>query len=158
MVVVLRAKRRGAIKVASATDAEDGQAVAASEPRHAVPAPPPLRVMLLNLPREAGADAIEHAPPLGTRDDVIAALTDAVEDLRFDGSRHAALERPDVQVTIDIGTTDPVYTAVVHGCGAALPVLRRIVDRTGWRAFDAKSGAFISPDTRESAPLDHTAA
>lgn len=160
MVAVLRAKRRGAIKVASATDAADGQAVAASEPQHAGHTAPPLRVMLLNLPREAGADAIEHAPPLGIREDVISALTNALEDLRFDGSRTAALEHPDAQVTIDIGTTDPVYTAVVHGRGDALPVLRRILHRTGWRAFDARSGAFVPADAVESAgaSLDHTAA
>lgn len=157
MLVVLRSKRRGASDLASATAAEDVQAVAASTAQHA-PTGPPLRVMLLNLSRDAGADAIENAPPLGTRDDVISALMNAVEDARFDRSRNAALEHPDVQVTIDVGTTDPVYTAVISARGAALPVLRRILDQTGWRAFDAKSGAFISADTLESADVTPLAA
>ena len=121
-----------------------------------------LRVMLLNLPTHAGNNAIENAPPLGGRGDVIAALTHVVAGLRFDASGHAAIGRADFLLALDIGATDPVYTVVVDARGgAALPILRRILEATGWRAFAAKSGAFVDADRLEDAagvPADHTAA
>ena len=56
----------------------------------AVPAPAVtsatrLRVMLLNLPPDAGPEGIEAAPPIGPRNEVIATLTRIVPGLRFDG-------------------------------------------------------------------------
>jgi hypothetical protein len=143
MLAVLRSKRRGIASAAPATpraSAREGT----------------LRLMLLNLPAEAGRDAIEHAPPLGRREEVIAALRRAIGELRFDAAGIANVDQADVELTLDIGPSDPVHTAVVRARGNAAAPLRSLLERTGWRAFDAKAGEFF--EARDATTLDHTAA
>ena len=142
MLAVLRSKRRA---IASAP-----------QMRRASAAEGTLRLMLLNLPADAGRDAIEHAPPLGPREDVIAALTRAVGELRFDDAGIANVHHADVELTLDLGPSDPVYTAVVRARGNATALLRSVLERTGWRAFDAKAGEFF--EAADATTLDHTAA
>ena len=116
-----------------------------------------VRVMLLNLPAHAGPEAIETAAPLGSGADVVAALTRAAPGLHFEASGRAAVDGPDCVLAVDIGPTDPVQTAVIDAQGTgALTILQRILERTRWRAFEPKTGKFLSTERLPSA--GHTAA
>jgi hypothetical protein len=136
-----------------AAEAVTGDAMSVN-PEPALAAVTRVRLMLLNLPPDAEQDAIETAPPLSRRADVIDAIAGIVPGLRFDASGSASIGRFDFLLTVNIGPTDPVYTAVIDARGpAALPIVRRILERTGWRAFAARTGVFISPDQLD----DHAA-
>lgn len=180
LFVILRSKRRAAAAIPLPAAPEEGpnapqapllQPAAGVAPPGgdatlgrdaALPFASRLRVMLLNLPPQAGREAIEEAPPLGSRDATIAALARAVPGLRFDASGRASIGRADFLLDVDIGLADPVHTAVLDARGdAALPMVRRVLDCTGWRAFAARTGAFISADRLgepEARAADHTAA
>jgi len=108
---------------------------------------PALKVMLLNLDAAAGADALEHAPPLGTRDEVVAILKGVVPDLAADPQRGSILVSAAGALTVDLGSDDPVATAVLEGRSEAGPAMvREILDMTGWRAFAPKRGCFVDAD------------
>ena len=118
-------------------------AVATETP--ATPAPAPLRgLMLLNLPPAATANDVETAPPLGTQEHVRDLLASVLPGLSFDERGRATFTRPDVVVTVDAGTAPVAHTVVVTLAGeAADATLRRVLSKTGWRAFAAREGAFV---------------
>jgi hypothetical protein len=118
-----------------------------SDPVAAVAPPASLRgMMLLNLPEFAGAVDIDGAPPLGEQDEVRARLASILPGLTFDGRGRATFTRPDVTATVDLSTATPVHTAVISLEGeAADDTLRRVLSKTGWRAFSPKRGAFVPP-------------
>jgi hypothetical protein len=57
------------------------------------------RLLLLALDVSSGPEAIETAPPLGSRSEVVAILCGVIQDLAVDHT-HAVLARPDGSVTI----------------------------------------------------------
>jgi len=125
-------------------------AVAPAEiaPPAEAPAPAPAlpAMLLLNLDAAAGADAIESAPPLGTRQETLAALERAYPGIGFSSTGHGRLERPDAAIDIDLGDRDPVWTATVRASGdGAMRVLDQIAGKTGWRIYVPKRGAFLVP-------------
>jgi hypothetical protein len=169
---VLRSKRRAAkarAPVRTPAAAKTASAAPGVEPEHerstyvaASRTPPPamppsmrLRVMLLNLPADAGPEAIEGAPPLGERSDVIALLSRIVAGLSFDAGGTGTINRREFQLTIDVGPTTPIYTVVLDARGAAaLQMIKRILEQTRWRAFAARTGEFITPERlNESEPV-----
>jgi hypothetical protein len=102
-------------------------------------------LLLLALDVSAGPEQIESAPPLGSRDEVTAILHGVIPDLEISGS--PILVRSDGSVRIDLGTRDPVPTAVLIANGEAGVVLvKEVLLMTGWRAFAPKTGLFISVD------------
>jgi hypothetical protein len=108
------------------------------------------RLLLLALDVSSGPEAIETAPPLGSRAQVVAILRGVILDLAVD-STGTVLARPDGSVGVDLGPDDPVPTAVLeaHGeAGAAL--VKELLLMTGWRAFAPKTGLFISADDLEA--------
>lgn len=119
-----------------------------------------LRLLLLNLAPDVGADAIEHAPPLGRRDEVIATIGRVLPGIRFDASGEGSSGGPDFLLTVNIGPTDPVYAVVLDARGApALSIVKRVLEQTGWRAFAAKTGVFINAERlEEPEAVPHTAA
>jgi hypothetical protein len=108
-------------------------------------APSSLRgLMLLNLPASATASEIESAPPLGEQDAVRRLLASALPGLTFDDDGRATFSRPDVVATVDVKAGTPVYTAVMSLDGeAADDTLRRLMSKTGWRAYSPRRGAFL---------------
>ncbi len=107
-------------------------------------AAPRLRVLLLALPEEADAAAIELAPPLGDLESVQATIEAHVEGLHFDDQCRGTLNDRDGAITIDLGPHAVVHTAVVDARGErGTAQLRRLLERTGWRAYAPKSGEFI---------------
>jgi hypothetical protein len=103
------------------------------------------RLLLLALDVSAGPEAIETAPPLGSRADVAAILHGVIPDL--DISKSPVLARPDGSVRIDLGPRDPVPTAVLVAHGeAGVALVKEVLLMTGWRAFAPKTGLFMSAD------------
>jgi hypothetical protein len=104
-------------------------------------------LMLLNLPADAGVEFIENAPPLGGRADVLRKLATALPGIRADEDGRCAFIGPDYSVTISIGSSEPIATAVVDAQGDGGTVaIQSILRATGWRAFAARRGTFIDPD------------
>jgi hypothetical protein len=103
------------------------------------------RLLLLALDVSAGPEAIETAPPLGSRAEVAAILHGVIPDL--DISKSPVLARPDGSVHIDLGPRDPVPTAVLVAQGeAGVALVKEVLLMTGWRAFAPKTGLFMSAD------------
>ncbi len=104
------------------------------------------RLLLLNLDVSDGPEAIEGAPPLGTRDDVVAILYGLIPDLQPDESERV-LCRQDRSIRLDLGADDPVRTVVVEARGQAGGALvKEVLGMTGWRAFAPKTGLFVTAD------------
>lgn len=124
----------------------------APAPLPAAPSRPrvPLRVrglLLLNLQPNDGPEQIETAPPLGRRDQLTAALQNAMPGMTFDAEGRGELREPDCRLLIDLGRGALVHTAVVAAEGdAAVDLLRSIMERARWRAYVPKAGVFVEPD------------
>ena len=115
-----------------------------AEPVVEAPASPVPAMLLLNLDRAAGPDAIEHAPPLGGREETLATLRPALGGIRFEDGGWGRLSRPDFTIEIDLGVYDPVWTATVRASGAgAESAARALAGTTGWRLYVPKRGAFM---------------
>ncbi len=101
-------------------------------------------ILLLNLPGSAGAEAIEQAPPLGSRAEVTAAISRALEGIQLGDDGTGSITGPDHTLAIDLGVQDPVWTATVRagGPGAARAV-SALAHATGWRLYVPKRGQFI---------------
>ena len=108
------------------------------------------RVMLLKLDSSAGPEAIEMAPPLGTKHDVTALLREVFPDLEIDQAGRGAHEGPDHALAVDLGRDDTVYTAILDARGqTGITALRWVLETTGWRAFVPKAGRFVEADGLE---------
>jgi hypothetical protein len=128
--------------MASASGAGAGRAHSAP-PLRSVKIP---RLLLLHVDQAAGPDAVEHAPPLGTRDDVIGILRGAVDELELDAAGRTLRHRSGA-LTLDLGVQDPVPAIVVDARGEAGAALaREILLVAGWRAFVPKTGLFVTAD------------
>ena len=107
-------------------------------------------LMLLNLPSDAGRDAIEHAPPLGTREEVVRQLATVLDGVRIDERGRGTVATPGLWLSCDIGTSPFVATAVVHAEGQqASVVLRRLAELTGWRLYVPREGSFLDAELRQ---------
>ncbi len=105
------------------------------------------RLMLLNLPPEAGTEAVEHAPPLGSREEVVRRLQSALPELRIAEDGRGTLERADCALRVRLGADDQVATVVIDAIGAGAPeALRKVVSTTGWRVFAPRRGAFVDAE------------
>jgi hypothetical protein len=114
---------------------------AAVAPAAATPLP---AMLLLNLGKQAGIDAIEHAPPLGTRAGVIATLQQALPGITVDERGTGTISRPDHTMTVDIGVADPVWTATLRANGdGAVAAVKALAEAADWRVFAPKRGAFV---------------
>jgi hypothetical protein len=108
------------------------------------------RLLLLALDASSGPEAIETAPPLGSRAEVVAILRGVISDLAVDPAR-VVLARPDGSVSVDLGPNDPVPTAVIEARGqAGAALVKEVLIMTGWRAFAPKTGLFLSVDDLEA--------
>jgi hypothetical protein len=127
----------------------DSRAGAAEAPARQVRVTvPPL--LLLNLDVSAGPDAIEAAPPLGTRADVVAILAGVIPDLRVDGAARL-LTREDGSIGFDLGSGETIATVVVDARGeAGVALVKEILLMTGWRAFAPKTGLFVTVEDLEA--------
>jgi hypothetical protein len=103
---------------------------------------PPM--MLLNLPPQADAAAIEHAAPLGAQEDVRAQLAASLPGITFDDRGRGRFTVRAGSVVVDVRSDEPVHTAIVVVHGNAGPAVARLLDESGWRAYAPKRGAFLT--------------
>jgi hypothetical protein len=104
-------------------------------------------LLLLNLKATDGLDQIETAPPLGPRATVITALQDWIPGISFDDQGKGEVAAADHRLALDIGPHAEVHAAVASAEGdTAIELLRRVLEREGWRAYAPKAGVFIEPD------------
>lgn len=104
-------------------------------------------IMLLNLPPTAGTADVEHAPPLGPRDEVLARLHEVMTGLQPGPDGRAHHTGPDHSVLVDVGTHDVVHTLVIEATGeTGVSMVGWLLDATGWRAFVPKTGRFVDSD------------
>jgi hypothetical protein len=133
-------RRRRAPAAAEAT----GEAPARTEPpglaleRRLPPA------MLLNLYPSAALSEIEYAPPLGSPQEVVARITDAIGALTVEGDTRYSIGGSDWRLIFDLGRDESVWTVTVdvRGRDAALEALDRLARETGWRVYVPRLGAF----------------
>lgn len=101
-------------------------------------------LMLLNLPANAGVEAIETAPPLGNRADVVRKLEETLPEIRIDDSGRGTFDGPDCTIAVALGTNEPVATAILDARGeGAVAAIRSLVAATGWRVFAPRRGVFV---------------
>lgn len=109
------------------------------------------RVMLLNLAPDVGLEAIEGAPPLGTKEEVTAILEAVVPGLMRSSDQPQQLATANRSIVVALGPGDVVHTAVVEARGGqGIHHLRAIVSETGWRAFAPRTGRFADVDELRS--------
>jgi hypothetical protein len=102
------------------------------------------RLLLLALDVDKGPEAIETAPPLGSKLDVQEILVGIIQDLA-PAEAPNILARADGSVRIDLGSSDPVVTAVLVARGeAGVALVKEVLLMTGWRAFAPKTGLFVT--------------
>ena len=99
--------------------------------------------MLLNL-EIAERREIEYAPPLGTRDDVVAQISGVLGPVTDEGGGRYRVGENDWSLTLDLGRDDPVWTATAdaRGSEAALDALDRLARETRWRVYVPRLGSF----------------
>ena len=140
--------KRGAVRFGDeATPRPDIAGAPNAAAHHAKPSGATLpRLLLLDLAVTAGPDAIETAPPLGSRRDVAALLAGVIPDVHADAAGRV-LSRNDGSISVDLGLQDPVATAIVDARGeAGVALVKEILLMTGWRAFAPKTGLFVTID------------
>ena len=101
------------------------------------------QLMLLNLPQGATRGDIEHAPPLGSQNEVRSLIVMSMPGIEFDDEGRGTFTVRAGSVDFDLRTDDPVVTAVVTVRGNASPAVARLLDETGWQAFAPKTGVFV---------------
>jgi hypothetical protein len=107
-------------------------------------------LLLLNLDVSSGPEAIETAPPLGARPEVVTILRGVIPNLEMDDSGRR-LTRSDGSVKLDLGSGNPVPTVVIEARGeAGVALVKEVLLMTGWRAFAPKTGLFVSVDDLEA--------
>ena len=108
------------------------------------------RLLLLAIDVSSGPEAIESAPPLGSRADVAAMLRGVISDLTGDERQSLVAARWIRQSRSR--ALDPVPTVVVEARGeAGVALVKEVLLMTGWRAFAPKTGLFVGADDPRSA-------
>jgi hypothetical protein len=116
-------------------------------------------LLLLNLGPDDGRHAIEYAPPLGSRDDVVRQISAAIPGLQFDARGRGVRRTSDGAVIVAIGTADPVASAIAGADGASgADAIGRLMVETGWRAYVPVAGCFAAPDDLTPAMVPRAAA
>jgi hypothetical protein len=80
-------------------------------------------------------------PPLGSNGEVVAILNEFFPQTEFPTRDWAEIRSDDVS-GIYVLDTDPIYDVTLRDASPAL--VRRICQRTGWRAFDPADGSIIA--------------
>ena len=111
------------------------------------------RIMLVNLAPGDTVDDIESAPPLGSQDEVRAQIGASLAGISFDTTGHGTFSAPGGSVDVELGTSEPVYAAVVTVRGNAGRALARLLEESGWRAFAPRPNTWLSVTDLRRKPL-----
>ena len=108
-----------------------------------------MRVLLVHLPNVTVADPA-LGQPLGARAQVAARIVDLLPGTTLDGGR-GTFRRATYKMTFTIDGDEPTVVDVEIDHGEGLTALKRIVDKTGWRAIDPAGPNFIDLDATRAA-------
>ncbi len=135
--MIRRRATRGAATVASVA--------AVNEPGGPAPVEP-ARVrglLILNLGPGSGAEAIDQAPALGPRAEVVEWMVRTIDGIEFDARGRGRVRRGEHAVIVDIGLADPVPCAVAGADGVeGTAAVRRLLAAAAWRAYIPSTGRF----------------
>jgi hypothetical protein len=100
--------------------------------------------MLLNLEPTASLSDIEYAPPLGSREEVVARISSVFAPLTDEGGGKYSAGGDDWRLRFDAGSDEPVWAVKVdvRGSEDALAALDRLARETTWRVFVPRLGTF----------------
>jgi hypothetical protein len=95
------------------------------------------------VPMEALSE--ENTPPLGTRDDVLAAIGSALPEADLSSDPYVRIEGETFTVELWLGEDEPVGHLGIRAQGGdeIVEVLARLCAHTGWRALDYSTGDFL---------------
>ncbi|WP_432089655.1 hypothetical protein [Streptomyces sp. bgisy095] len=109
-------------------------------------------VILLRLPDDV--TSVQEIPadytpdPLGRRDDVLAAVAQAVPDADLSDPAWGEIFSPTWSIELNIGSEEPVDSVMLHIRGSADDVLTpvlRLAEALQCKAFDCVEGDLITP-------------
>jgi len=137
---------------AAAPPPPDADTTRAAEARaRRAPAQDFRRLMLVNVPPNSPASALEHAAPLGTESAVRSALLRVLPGIAFNVKGVGHFNRPDHAIVVDPGMAPEVWTATIDVTGeAAGPALKKLVMQTGWQVYAPKLGRFLTSEDLEA--------
>ncbi|WP_380282566.1 hypothetical protein [Kitasatospora purpeofusca] len=110
---------------------------------------------LLLLPVPAGFDSVDDfpddlaTPPLGSHEQVTAALLDQLPGIDFSDPTWGRLAGPAWSIELSLGSETPVDSIMLHVRGAGDDVLGAvfaIAGAVGCRVIDISEGDFLAPD------------
>ena len=92
----------------------------------------------------------DHVPlPLGTREEVLAAIGAVFPNADASDPTWPTVETPAFSIELGVGSDDPVTTVALHvrGDDSVVPFIAQLIDRLGARAIDSWTGEFFDADT-----------
>src|SRR5712692_7327500 len=106
-----------------------------------------MRILLVHLPAGVTAPDPALGEPLGTSARVAARLSELLPGTTFDGGR-GTFRRASYELIFTIAGDEPTTVEVEVDRSEGLTALKRIVDKTGWRAIDPNGPSFVDLDAR----------
>jgi hypothetical protein len=87
--------------------------------------------------------------PLGSHDEVIAAIAAVFPAADVSDPTWLTVDNPQYSIEFGIGSDDPVTTLALHVRGGASVIapIAQLIDRLGARAIDSWTGEFFDPET-----------
>jgi len=102
-----------------------------------------MRFVLVDLPGDADKPNLSAARPLGERAVVVARLKELLPGVSFDEEGRGTFKRGSYALHLTIEDAEPVLVHVDVDRAEGLAPLKRIVEKTKWRAVDPEALAFI---------------
>ncbi|MCP9211508.1 hypothetical protein [Streptomyces cucumeris] len=109
-------------------------------------------VLLLHLPDDVSSmeeiPADYTPPPLGRRNDVLAAVTQAIPEVDLSDPAWGELLGPAWSIELNIGSGDPVESIMLHIRGSSEDVLTpvlRLAEALRCKALDCAEGGLLAP-------------
>jgi hypothetical protein len=105
--------------------------------------PQTIRFLLVALPAGVPATQLDYAERLGQRSAVAARIADLLPGTIFDAQARGTFARAGYRITFTLVGEDPTAVVVEVDGTEGLAPIKRVTDRTGWRAVDTEARRFI---------------
>lgn len=89
----------------------------------------------------------EDLQPLGSRNEVLAVLAQALPSANFSDPTWGIFDGPDFSIEFNMGVDDAIKNTImlhVRGSDKVIDVIHHICNYAGWRAFDTATDRFIN--------------
>jgi len=109
-----------------------------------------MRVHLVQLPADATTADPTVAVPLGSRQEVAARIAELLPGVVFDEG-YGTFRRASYELILTIHGAEPTAVDVLFDKPEGLAALKRVVDKTGWRAIDPSAKTFVDLEASQAA-------